>query len=207
MADPQRAERAPSHDSSPRALHLRAMDNLRFIRETMEGAACFTAVSGIGEVAVGITAVMAAWIASLQASPRAWIAVWLCEAALGAGISVAAIVWKARKTEISLLSGPVRRFALGLLSPFVAGGILTAVLFAQGAFGLLPGLWLLLYGTGVVTGGAFSVRIVPVMGLAFMALGALALVAPASWGDAFLAAGFGGLHILFGAVIAWRHGG
>jgi hypothetical protein len=183
------------------------MDNLRFIRETMEGAARFTAVSGTGEVAVGITAVVAAWIASLQASPRGWIAVWLCEALVGLLVSVGAIVWKVRKTEISLLSGPALRFALGLLPPFVAGGVLTSVLFAHGSFDLLPGLWLLLYGTGVVTGGAFSVRIVPVMGLAFMALGALALIAPAAWGDAFLAAGFGGLHILFGAVIAWRHGG
>jgi hypothetical protein len=101
----------------------------------------------------------------------------------------------------------VQRFALGLLPPFIAGGVLTAVLFAQGGHAVLPGLWLLLYGCGVVTGGAFSVRIVPVMGLAFMALGTVALAAPRSLGDLFLAAGFGGLHILFGAIIAWRHGG
>ena len=63
------------------------------------------------------------------------------------------------------------------------------------------------FGPGVVTGGAFSVRTVPVMGMAFMALGAVALVAPAGWRDVLLAAGFGGLHILFGLFIAWRHGG
>ena len=204
MADPQRIR---PHPVPPPALHLRALDHLRFIRETMEGAAFFTAVSGLGEIAVGVTALAAAWLAAYQRSPEAWLAVWLVDALIGALLSIGAIVWKARRRDISLVSGPVRRFALGLLPPFLAGGVLTAVLFSQGSYAVLPGLWLLLYGTGVVTGGAYSVRIVPVMGLAFMALGALALVAPASWGDVLLAAGFGGLHILFGAVIAWRHGG
>lgn len=206
MADLEHAD-LPSDPVSPRALHLRAMDNLRFIREMMEGAVCFTAVSGLGEIAVGVTAIGAAWLAAQQKSPAGWIAVWLLEALLGAVVSVVAIVRKARRTDVGLVSRPVQRFALGLLPPFIAGGVLTAVLFAQGDYAALPGLWLLLYGSGVVTGGAFSVRIVPVMGLAFMALGTVALVAPSSLGDLFLAAGFGGLHILFGAYIAWRHGG
>ena len=204
MADPQRAR---PHPAPTPALHLRALDHLRFIRETMEGAAFFTAVSGIGEIAVGVTAVGAAWLAARQVTPAAWISVWLLDALVGALLSVGAIVWKARRRDISLVSGPVRRFALGLLPPFFAGGLLTAVLFFEGSYTVLPGLWLLLYGTGVVTGGAYSVRIVPVMGLAFMVLGALTLVAPPAWGDILLAVGFGGLHILFGAIIAWRHGG
>ena len=204
MADPQRLR---PHPVPPPALHLRALDHLRFIRETMEGAAFFTAVSGLGEIAVGVTALGAAWLAAYQRTPEAWLAVWLVDALIGALVSIGAIVWKARRRDISLVSGPVRRFALGLLPPFLAGGVLTAVFFFQGSYAVLPGLWLLLYGTGVVTGGAYSVRIVPVMGLAFMLLGSLALFAPPDWGDAFLAAGFGGLHILFGAVIAWRHGG
>ena len=204
MADPQRL---PSRLDPPRALHLRAMDNLRFIRETMEGAARFTAVSGTGEIAVGVTALGAAWLGALQESRWIWLGIWLCEAVVGALVSIAAIVRKARRTDVSLLSKPVRLFILGLLPPFVAGGILTAVLFWKGMFAFLPGLWLLLYGTGVVTGGSYSVRTVPVMGIAFMVLGGLTLLAPAAWGDALLAAGFGGLHIVFGAVIARRHGG
>jgi hypothetical protein len=207
VADPQRADLTPSDPISPRALHLRAMDNLRFIREIMEGAARFTAVSGLGEVAVGATALGAAWLAARQQTPLGWLTVWLLEALIGVLISVTAIVRKARRTDVALLSGPVQRFVLGLLPPFLAGGVLTAVLFLHGSYGILPGLWLLLYGTGVVTGGAFSVRIVPFMGIAFMGLGTCALIAPAELGSLFLAAGFGGLHILFGAYIAWRHGG
>lgn len=204
MTDPQPA---PPRLVPPPALHLRAMDNLRFIRETMEGAAFFTAVSGIGEVAVGLTALVAAWLGSRQAAPWDWLQVWLWEALAAFLLTTGAIAWKARRSEQSLFSKPGRRFALGLFPPLMAGALLTPVVFYLGNVGILPGLWLLLYGTGVVTGGAFSVRTVPVMGMAFMALGAVALVAPPAWRDALLAAGFGGLHIVFGLFIAWRHGG
>ena len=204
MADPQpvRPRLVP-----PPALHLRAMDNLRFIRETMEGAAFFTAVAGLGEVAVGLTAMAAAWIASRQVTTWGWLQVWLWDALVAFLITTSAMAWKARRSEQSLFSKPGRRFALALFPPLMAGALLTPVLFYSGNVTALPGLWLLLYGTGVVTGGAFSVRTVPVMGMAFMALGAVALVAPPTWRDALLAAGFGGLHVIFGIVIAWRHGG
>ena len=71
----------------------------------------------------------------------------------------------------------------------------------------LPGVWLLVYGAGVTAGGAASLRLVPVMGACFMGLGTAALVAPANWGDGFMAFGFGVVHILFGIRIARQHGG
>jgi hypothetical protein len=191
----------------PPALHMRAIDNLRYIRETMENAVTFTAVSGFGEIAVGLTAFAAAFVASRQTNPRAWLFCWLGEALVALVLTSAAIIWKARQAGVSFFSRPGRRFALGLLPPLIAGALLTAVLFQAGSVWVLPGLWLLLYGTGVVTGGAFSARVVPVMGLGFMAFGTFALLAPASWGDAILAAGFGGLNLTFGIFIARRHGG
>jgi hypothetical protein len=196
-----------SSAAEPPALHLRAMDNLRFIRQTMEDAAQFTAVSGVGEIAVGLTALAAAWLASRQATAQAWLVTWLVEALIACVITGSAVVWKARQAQLSLVSRPGRRFVLGLVPPLVAGALLSYALFAAGERALLPGLWLLLYGTAVVTGGAFSVRIVPVVGLGLMALGAAALFAPAGWGDGFLAAGFGLLNLLFGLYIARRHGG
>jgi len=194
-------------DPAPAELHVRAMDNLRFIRETMEGAALFTAVSGIAEMAVGVTALAAAWIAHLQADLSGWLTVWVIEAVVAATLTTLGIVIKAQRAETPIFSKPGRQFALGLAPPIFAGAMITPALLEIGAPELLPGVWLLLYGTAVVTGGAFSVRTVPVMGLCFMALGCVALSTPASWGDLHLAAGFGGVHLVFGAAIAWRHGG
>lgn len=191
----------------PTAIHVRALDDLRFIRETMERSAAFTAISGFGEVAVGVSALIAAVIAAQQPTEERWLFVWLAEALVALVIGAITTGRKARRAGVPLFSGPGRRLALSLTPPLVAGALLTAVLFQSGEPALLPGVWLLLYGTGVVTGGAFSVKIVPVMGLCCMAVGAAALLAPTGWADPLLAAGFGGLHILFGAVIARRHGG
>jgi hypothetical protein len=197
-----RAERA-----KPVSLHTHAMDNLRFIRETMERAGSFTAVPGWGGVAMGASALAAAAIASRQPTLDRWLATWLLEAAFAFVLAVLAIKRKASAAKGPLFSAPARRFVLSFAPPFLVGGLLTAVLYRLGAPSAIPGVWLLLYGTGVVTGGAFSVRVVPVMGLCFMLLGAVALFCPFTWGTAFLAAGFGGLHLVFGIVIARRYGG
>ncbi|MBI3427053.1 MAG: hypothetical protein HY011_29340 [Acidobacteria bacterium] len=183
------------------------MDNLRFIRETMERATSFTAVPGWGGVFIGMTALAATAVAVQQRTTRAWLLTWLVEALLALAVGGWAMQHKARAAESTVLSGPGRKFALSLLPPLLAGALLSVVLYRAHVFFALPGLWLLMYGTGVVTGGAFSVRIVPVMGLCFMALGIVALTAPAAYGNWFMAAGFGGLHIIFGIIIARRYGG
>ena len=191
----------------PVALDDRARDNLRFIRETMERAGSFTALPGWGVIAMGITAFGAAVIASQQTSPYAWLLTWLAEAGIAIAIAGWTTVSKAREAGASLLSGPGRRFVYSFAPPLFAGALLTVLFIRLGFTGVIAGVWLLLYGTGVVTGGAFSIRIVPLMGLCFMVLGAVALSCPPAWGNAFLAAGFGGLHIVFGAVIARKYGG
>ncbi|HTV58861.1 MAG TPA: hypothetical protein VMJ93_08305 [Verrucomicrobiae bacterium] len=193
--------------SSPIPLDDHARKNLRFIRETMERAGSFTAVPGGGGVAIGITAIGAAVIASRQASPRSWLIAWILEAAIAVAIGAWTIFSKARETGVSLAAGPARRFAYSFAPPVFVAAFLTLVLFRAGAAGLLPGIWLLLYGTAVVTGGAFSIRVVRLMGLCFMVLGTVALFCPSSWGNIQLATGFGGFHILFGAVIARNYGG
>jgi hypothetical protein len=194
-------------EATPPALHERAMDNLQFIRETMERASSFTAVSGLGQIVVGLSALVTVWVASLQSNSRTWLAVWFAEAVIALFISVWAMSRKARATDTSLLSGPGRKVAFSLSPPLFAGALLTAALFRSNHLGAVPGMWLLLYGTGVATGGSYSVEIVPIMGLCFMCLGAVALFCPAAWGSFFMAAGFGGLHILFGIIIVRRHGG
>jgi len=191
----------------PPALHERAMDNLKYIRETMERATAFTGISGWGQVAIGFTALASALVSAQQKTFKAWLAVWMAEALIALLIAGWSIDRKARAAKMPLLSGPGRKVAFSLSPPIFAGAIVTVVLYRAGLTSAIPGLWLLLYGTGVVTGGMFSVSVVPIMGLCFMALGALAFFAPAEYANWLMAAGFGGLHIVFGVIIARRYGG
>ncbi len=191
----------------PIPIDVRAADHLRYIRETIENAAEFTAVPGWGGVAMGITAIAATLLASRQTNSMAWLTVWLVEAFVAVAIAAPAAATKARRANSSLLSGPGRKFVLSFLPPIIVGGLLTLTLVRTGNFATLPGLWLLLYGTAIVTGGAFSVRVVPVMGVCLMSLGTLALFFSPVWANAFMAAGFGFAHIAFGLWIARHHGG
>ena len=191
----------------PLELHAHAMDNLLYIRRTLERAGEFTAVPGLGGVLMGSTALAAAWIAGPRtASPR-WLAVWLAEAVLAILIGSMAAALKSHRAKQSLLSGPGRKFVAGFAPAMAAGALLTVVIAGGSAATLLPGIWLLLYGAGVVSGGAASVRVVPAMGACFMAAGAAALLVPSVPAHLWLAAGFGGLHILFGTIIAVNYGG
>ena len=192
--------------SEPIPIDSRAADNLRFIRDTMERTASFTAVPGWGGVLIGLTALLAGGI-SFGQPLRAQFTVWLIEGLLALAIAGWTVRAKSQRLMLSLGSKPARRALLSFVPPLAAGAVLTAVLYRSHMLGIAPGLWLLLYGAAVVTGGAFSVRIVPVMGICFMFLGVLSLLAPVSWGDGFLTMGFGITHIVFGIVIARRYGG
>lgn len=198
---------APDAAPEPPSLQLHALDSLRYIRETMEHAATFTAVPGWGQVWIGCTALVAAWLSSLAHGDAAWLGTWIAEGAVAIAIAVLSVRAKARALGAAALSGPTRRFVFAFSMPLLAGAALTVVLLRAGLPAPVPGLWLLLYGVSVVTGGTLSVRIVPVMGLSFMALGVAALFVPGVPREGWLAAGFGGLHVVFGSVIARRYGG
>jgi hypothetical protein len=196
----------PDPDPPP-ALHERAMDNLRYIRETMERSTAFTGVPGWGEVAIGCTALVATVFAATQSTFAGWLSVWIAEGL----ISLLIVGWsmdrKARAVNMPLMSGPGRKAIFSLSPPLIAGAVLTMVLIRARFTSAIPGAWLLLYGTGVVTGGMFSVPAVPLMGLCFMFLGAAALFVPPAFSDWFMGAGFGGLHLIFGIIIARKYGG
>jgi hypothetical protein len=195
----------PSGDSP--ALHARAMDNLSFIRETMERATAFTAVPGWGGVAMGVIALGATAVAATTSSQQEWTVTWLGASVIALTLGGWAMTRKARRAGTTVFSYSGRRFVLSYLPPLMVGALLTFALVRVNLYTTLPGTWLLLYGTGVVTGGAFSVRVVPLMGICFMLLGALALLGPPAWGEWLMAVGFGGLHIIFGLIIARRYGG
>jgi len=183
-----------------------ALDNLRFIRDTMERSTAFTAVPGWGGVVMGVTALVAAYIAPLQPTPRSWINVWFLEAMLAAVIGAYAVLRKSAAARSDLLSAPTRKFLLSFTPAIITGALITLFVYRSGTFSILPGVWLTCYGSSVISGGTFSVPAVPMMGAGFLFLGALAFVFP-MWGNELLAVGFGGLHIVFGLLIARAHGG
>lgn len=204
MSSPQKL---PVQAEEPVNLHVLAMDNLRFIREAMERSTSFTAVPGWGTVGMGIVAFVGTAAARMMSTPDYWLLTWMATASAALACGLGAMLTKSRQIDASVLDSPGRRFTLGLIPTLAAGVVLTLAFYTQGSFSLMPGTWLLLYGAGVVTAGAYSVRIVPVMGTCFMVLGVTAFLSPSAWADWFMAAGFGGLQIVFGTIIARKHGG
>jgi hypothetical protein len=192
--------------TEPAELHEHAMDNLKYIRRTMERAGSFTAVPGKGGVAMGLVAVLAARLAVFQTSAAGWLAVWTIAAVAAMAIGMAGAALKSRRFRIPLFSGPGRKFIAGFTPALLAGAVMTAVFYRAGISGFLPGVWLLLYGAAVLAGGSASVRVVPIMGACFMFVGTVALLLP-GWNDVLLPVGFGGLHLIFGTVIAVKYGG
>lgn len=189
----------------PSALRDYAVDNLRYIRETMERASAFTSIPGWGGVAIGVTALITTAIAEPMTAwnPRRWLMTWLIEAVIAATIGAATMWAKARRAETPFMSGAARRFFISYLAPLVAGAILTITTDVH----VLPATWLLLYGVAFVSSGAFSIRVIPAMGFSFMAAGVLAAFLPLAASNLVLGAAFGGLHIVFGLIIARNYGG
>jgi len=185
----------------------RAIEDLRFIRRTMENAVSFTAVPGWGGVGMGVTALATAAMAPPPARVRAWLITWLAGALLAIALGALGIYWKAGRAGTPVLTQPGRKFLLSFLPPVVAAGMISVMLSGAGLARMLPGVWLLLYGVAVISAGTFSVKVVPVMGVCFMLVGVAALFSPAAWGNGVMAVGFGGLHLLFGMIIARRYGG
>lgn len=197
----------PSMAPQPESLGSHAAENLRFIRSAMERSSTFTAIPGKGGVAMGVVALAAAMVAAPHAGSDRWLATWLAAAVVAAIIGLVAMAHKARRAGLALTGSSGRRFALGLAAPFAAGAAITYALWQAGNYAVMAPAWLLLYGTGVLTGGMFSVSIVRAVGICFMAAGMAAIVTPPGWGNMWLAIGFGGLQIGFGIHIARNHGG
>ena len=194
-------------DWQPRSISSQAAADLTFIRSAMERSSTFSAVSGSGGMVAGLVGLVAAVVGARQPTPDRWLATWLVAAVLAIAVELVAMGWKARRAGLTLTGTNARRFGMGLAAPLVAGAAITYELWAARSFTVMAPAWLLLYGAGVVAGGMFSVPVVRALGLCFMTLGIGAVLTPPEWSHVWLAMGFGGLHIGFGAYIARHCGG
>jgi len=190
----------PTHEE-----HEEAKATLAFIRQTMESAASFSAISGWGLVGVGVVGLGASAAAARLGDPTT-LTVWIPAATLAVAIAAISNAGKAKRTGVPLWSGSFRKVAWVMAPVLAAGAVLTYALARAGDATLLPGMWLALYGAGVTAGGTLSIRAIRGMGLAMLALGVAALLQPA-WGPVLLATGFGVLHLLVGLRLVTRHGG
>jgi hypothetical protein len=194
---------------SPRsttALHEKAEDNLRYIRDSMESATSFTGVSGKGYIIAGASALFAAWLAAQQSSQTLWLLIWMAELIIATAFMLFMTVQKAKRQGESLWSTNGKKLMFAFFPAMTVGGVLTLAFYLQGNISWLPGIWLSLYGAAVMTAGAYSVAIIPVMGALFLLLGSTVLLTDFSTNLA-LGIGLGGLHIVFGYFV-WRdHGG
>lgn len=207
MAKIQSIRKEQIDAKQPVNISERAIDNLQFIRETMERSALFTSVPGYGGIFMGATAIAAAFIANFQPLVKDWLTVWLAEAFLAFAIGLFATWQKSKITKTSLLSAPAKKFAMSFLPPLLCGVLITFGLWRFGHFEMMIPVWISCYGAAVVCGGAFSVKAVPMMGWCFIALGAIAFFSPAGFENSMMALSFGVLHIVFGIIIARKFGG
>jgi hypothetical protein len=198
-------EKTLSTDSPPTSLHEKAEDNLRFIRASMQGASEFTGVSGKGFGIAGSSALVAAWIAEQQATDTRWSLGWMIELLFAGSASLILTAHKANQQGSSLWSTNGKKLLFAFMPTMSVGAVLTLSLFLQGNISWLPGIWLSLYGASVMTAGAYSVEIIPVMGALFLLLGAMVLLTPVP-ANLVLGIGMGGFHIVFG-IFVWRNYG
>lgn len=188
-------------------LQQHAARQLDLIRESMARSAAFTALPGWGGVGMGVVGSLAAVVAARAATPADWLQTWLVAAAVAVPLGMVTMAEKARRAGVDLRAGTARRFVLGLSPPILAGAVLTVGAWTRGAHELLPAIWLTLYGTATLVGGAVSVTLVPIMGSALLVLGGIAAVTTLPVANALLGIGFGGLQIVFGLLIVRRYGG
>ena len=183
-----------------------AFDNLRYIRETMERAGSFTSIPGWGGLAIGGTAIVTSIIASRLVDLR-WLEAWLIEAVVAAAIALITMSMKAARAGVTMTSTAARRFFVSYFAPIIAAAVITMMLTRTQWFDAMPAVWLLSYGASFISSGAYSIRVVPQMGVCFMLLGAIASLVSFPIANALLGVGFGGLHIIFGLIIARNYGG
>jgi hypothetical protein len=192
-----------------------ARENLRYIRKTLEAAGQLTAVPGKCLMAAGIFAVAGAAVNAFITGapwdsgrhPHFALDVWgiVLVASL---LTVSLGIYRKSRQLCAPIQPPLLRKLLWSLCPALfAGGLLTHLAVRSGSLDWLPVIWLGCYGAAVTNGGQVSVPPVRYMGLCFLAAAGAAALSPTQTGLAWLAFGFGWLHIVYGAYIAWRHNG
>jgi hypothetical protein len=174
-----------------------AAATLRYIRSSMEAATAFT-VPGAAGIAMGVVGLLATLLSVIPSLAVHWLNIWLAAAIIGAVNGGMLVIRPASIQRLALSGTPIRKFAICLAAPLFGGAVLTAVLSTHDALDVIPGTWLLLYGSALIAASVTTTRAIGVMGASFMVLGLFAFLLPMKLQILALGAGFGGLHLMFG---------
>jgi hypothetical protein len=194
----------PLHSEAPAAIESRALGTLAYIRASIESSSSMD-VPGMSGIVMGIVGLLAAVVVSLPRWAPHWLGIWLGAVVIALTFGGALVARQIGLSGHAGYWGPARKFLLCLCPALLAGAVLTWVLYAVGAAGVIPGMWLLLYGCAVLSASTVTsagiTRLVGIMGALFVALGAITFTLPAGTHTAMLGLGFGVLHIVFGLLI------
>jgi hypothetical protein len=201
----------PVHSETPAAIESRALGTLDYIRASIESSSSMD-VPGMAGIVMGSIGVVAAIVVSLPRWAPHWLAIWLAAAAAAFVLGGALVARQIASRGRSRYLGPARKFMLCLCPSLLAGAVLTVVFATSGMTGVIPGMWLLLYGCAVLSASTVTAagiaRLICIMGILFVVLGSMTFALPAAAHTPVLGLGFGVLHILFGILIGRAtHGG
>lgn len=190
-----------------------ALLRLEEIRRHMAKAGEYRHLSGAAAIGNGVLVLAACavsrWLLGVSFShgddPVRLAAAWGPVAALGLAVDVWFTVALARGRGESAWSPAARQLVGGLLPGLLAGAILTAFLFDLRHVEALPGAWMVCYGAALMGASLFAPWEVRWAGLSFLAAGALSLLLFRARALEAMAAGFGGIHLLFGLYVLARY--
>ena len=156
-------------------------------------------------IVMGIIGILAAILVSLPRWTPHWLAIWLLAAVIALLLGGALVARQIAQRGHTRYLGPARKFLLCLCPALLAGAVLTWVLLTAGMSGVIPGMWLLLYGCAVVSASTATVtgiaRLIGIMGALFVVLGSITFALPPMTHTLMLGLGFGVVHIIFGILI------
>ena len=194
-------------ESSGPIMDIQAENQIKYIRDVMSRATTFTAVPGKGMIGMGVIALVATAVALASLETLMWLYAWAGAVVVAPVLGFTLLVRKARRTGTSLRSGVGQKFILSFTSCIFVGFLLSIGLWSIDHLELMPGVWMLMYGVGTLTGGSLSIKVIPILGVLFIVFGAIALFMPLFWSNVLMGVTFGGLHLIFGTIITRNYGG
>ncbi len=206
-----------------------SLETLQDIRRMMDRSSRFISLSGLSGISAGVCALVGAYLsydyvygykdyiinsdsAVVQAMAGDysillntwlfWIAAGTFFAAVGSAFF---FTWvKSKKQGIPIWGKAARRLLINVSVPLIVGGIFLFRLIHFGTFGLIAPGCLIFYGLALINAGKYTLNEIRYLGYSQLLLGIINLWFAES-GLYFWAAGFGLMHILYGAFMWWKY--